>query len=86
MPPARRADERDELAALDLEVDVLQGDDVAVAGGKGEAEIFGGNDAQTQTPVAGMPVRCTWRGAVISFHCDSARLTGFLASRGTNWP
>src|SRR3954451_6624518 len=38
------------------------------------------------TPVAGMPVRSILRGAVISFHCDKARLTAPFGSRGTNCP
>ena len=33
-----------------------------------------------------MPERSTLRGAVISFQVLSARLTGFCASRATNWP
>ena len=38
------------------------------------------------TPVAGMPVRCTARGAVISFQVERARLTAPRGSRATNWP
>ncbi len=39
-----------------------------------------------QTPVAGMPERCTGRGAVRSFHFDSALLVGVPALRSTNLP
>ena len=45
-------------------------------------------NSMAQTPVAGIPVRFTGRGAVNSFQDDSALLTGPLASRWMNspWP
>ena len=49
---ARGADERDELALLDVEVDVAERDDVAVVGLEGEAQIFGGDDASQRTSPA----------------------------------
>ena len=47
---ARRADERDELALLDVEIDVGERDDVAVIGVEGEAQTLGGDDAVTSAP------------------------------------
>lgn len=39
-----------------------------------------------QTPLTGMPVRSTLRGAVSSFQVDRALLTAWNGSRLTNWP
>jgi hypothetical protein len=41
---------------------------------------------QTQTPLAGIPVRTTGLGAVRSFHWVSARFTAPFGGRLTNWP
>jgi hypothetical protein len=42
---ARRADEGNELALLDIEIDVGERDDIAIARVEGEAETLGGDDA-----------------------------------------
>ena len=44
LPAARRTDEGDELALHDIEIDVTQSDDAAVAGGEGQAKAFRGDD------------------------------------------
>ena len=73
------------------EIDVGERLDGAVIGFEGQRQPVGRDDASLSalqaasileigmdghhTPVAGMPLRSTLRGAVISFHVESARFT-----------